>query len=234
MYAAFATEPERGASDHVAGDRKAEMTRGTVLGLFRNPAFLTATLSMAMWTFAVGGISFWVPEFLRRVAGLSTLAGASAMLGASTVINGILGTAIGGWIAQVWLRRNHRALYLMSAWSVLLTLPWGILLFFGPKSWAVPSLFAAEFFLFLSTGPLNTAIVNSVSAPVLRATSNLDQPAVYSSAGRYVFAADHRRDQRPQQSEHRPWRDLGDAGRVDGDSICRGALCAGAGARTSE
>jgi hypothetical protein len=34
----------------------------------------------------------------------------------------------------------------------------------------VPSLFAAEFFLFLNTGPLNTAIVNSVSAPV-RATA---------------------------------------------------------------
>ena len=34
----------------------------------------------------------------------------------------------------------------------------------------MPSLFAAEFFLFLNTGPLNTAIVNSVSAPV-RATA---------------------------------------------------------------
>jgi hypothetical protein len=37
-------------------------------------------------------------------------------------------------------------------------------------SWAVPALFLAEFFLFLNTGPLNTAIVNSVSAPV-RATA---------------------------------------------------------------
>jgi hypothetical protein len=35
---------------------------------------------------------------------------------------------------------------------------------------AIPALFAAEFFLFLNTGPLNTAIVNSVSAPV-RATA---------------------------------------------------------------
>jgi MFS transporter, Spinster family, sphingosine-1-phosphate transporter len=42
--------------------------------------------------------------------------------------------------------------------------------FFGPHAWAVPALFAAEFFLFLNTGPLNTAIVNSVSAPV-RATA---------------------------------------------------------------
>src|SRR6185437_1036943 len=89
---------------------------------------------------------------------------------ASTVINGIAGTLIGGWIAQMWLRRNHRALYLLSAWSVALTLPFGILLFFGPRAWAVPSLFAAEFFLFLNTGPLNTAIAYSGSAPV-RATA---------------------------------------------------------------
>jgi hypothetical protein len=49
-------------------------------------------------------------------------------------------------------------------------LPFGALIFFGPKAWTVPSLFVAEFFLFLNTGPLNTAIVNSVSAQV-RATA---------------------------------------------------------------
>jgi hypothetical protein len=53
---------------------------------------------------------------------------------------------------------------------VALTLPFGVLVFFGPSQWAVPALFAAEFFLFLNTGPLNAAIVNSVSGPV-RATA---------------------------------------------------------------
>jgi MFS transporter, Spinster family, sphingosine-1-phosphate transporter len=77
---------------------------------------------------------------------------------------------VGGWIAQRWLRTNHRALYLLSFWSVALTLPCGALVFFGPAGWNVPALFAAEFFLFLNTGPLNAAIVNAVSAPV-RATA---------------------------------------------------------------
>jgi hypothetical protein len=53
---------------------------------------------------------------------------------------------------------------------VVLTIPCGALVFFGPKAWTIPSLLAAEFFLFLNTGPLNAAIVNSVSAPV-RATA---------------------------------------------------------------
>jgi len=117
----------------------------------------------------MGGISNWIPEFLHNPVGMS-VAKASQLAGAATVIDGILGTAIGGWIAQRWLRRNHRALYLLSFWSVALTLPFGILLFFGPTRFAVPALLGAEFFLFLNTGPLNTAIINSVSAPV-RATA---------------------------------------------------------------
>jgi MFS family permease len=165
LYGWIGREPERGATDHILPG----LNRNTVLGLFTNPAFLTATFGLAMLTFAMGGISWWMPEFLRRSAGMS-VGTASLTVGATTVIDGIAGTLTGGWIAQVWLRRNHRALYLLSAWSVGLTLPFGILLFFGPRAWAVPSLFAAEFFLFLNTGPLNTAIVNSVAAPV-RATA---------------------------------------------------------------
>jgi hypothetical protein len=41
-----------------------------------------------------------------------------------------------------------------------------MMVFFGPRALLVPSILLAEFFLFLNTGPLNTAIVNSVSAQV--------------------------------------------------------------------
>jgi MFS family permease len=165
LYGLFAHEPERGASDHT----RPTINRNTFRGLVTNPAYLTATFGLAMLTFAMGGISAWVPEFLRRSAGLS-LGGASWTVSVITVIDGIAGTLIGGWIAQRWLRTNHRALYLLSFWSVALTLPCGILVFFGPAAWAVPALFAAEFFLFLNTGPLNAAIVNSVNGPI-RATA---------------------------------------------------------------
>jgi sugar phosphate permease len=140
-----------------------------VIGLFLNPAFLTATFGLATLTFAMGGISAWMPTFLYRFAGLS-VSGAGTMMGASLVVDGIAGTLVGGWLAQRWLKTNYRALYLLSFWSVALTLPCGLVLFFGPHAWAIPVLFVTEFFLFLNTGPLNAAIVNSVSAPV-RATA---------------------------------------------------------------
>ena len=165
LYWIFGREPQRGASDRV----KATADRSTFSGLFKNRAFLTATFGLAMLTFAMGGISNWIAVFLERFAGLTT-AQAGTWVGAITVIDGIAGTAVGGFIAQRWLKTNHKALYLLSFWSVVLTIPFGALVFFGPRSWALPSLFAAEFFLFLNTGPLNAAIVNSVSAPV-RATA---------------------------------------------------------------
>jgi MFS family permease len=165
LYSWMGREPERGASDHV----KETASRSTVLGLFSNPAFLTATFGLATLTFAMGGISAWMPTFLHRSAGLS-VGNAGLAVGAITVVDGIAGTLVGGWIAQRWLRTNEQALYLLSFWSVALTLPCGVMVFFGPKAWAIPALLVTEFFLFLNTGPLNAAIVNSVSAPV-RATA---------------------------------------------------------------
>ena len=165
LYLGWGKEPVRGSSDRL----RATTDRSTVFGLFKNAAFLTATLGLATLTFAMGGISAWMPTFLHRVAGMS-VANSSLTVGAITVVDGIAGTLTGGWIAQRWLRTNHRALYLLSFWSVVLTLPFGALVFFGPRTITVPALFLAEFFLFLNTGPLNTAIVNSVSAPV-RATA---------------------------------------------------------------
>jgi MFS transporter, Spinster family, sphingosine-1-phosphate transporter len=169
LYIFFGAEPVRGASDRV----KATVSRSTFGGLFTNGAFLTGTLGLATLTFAMGGISNWVPEFLRRTAGMST-GKASLVVSAITVVDGIAGTIVGGWVAQRWLRTNHRALYLVSFWSVALTLPFGVLLFFGPRAWAVPSLALAEFFLFTNTGPLNAAIVNSVSAPVRAAAISVN------------------------------------------------------------
>jgi MFS family permease len=165
LYGWLGVEPNRGASDHV----RATAGRSTVIGLFLNPAFLTATFGLATLTFAMGGISAWMPTFLYRFVGLS-VSGAGTMMGASLVVDGIAGTLVGGWLAQRWLKTNYRALYLLSFWSVALTLPCGLVLFFGPHAWAIPVLFVTEFFLFLNTGPLNAAIVNSVSAPV-RATA---------------------------------------------------------------
>ena len=161
LLAIFMREPKRGASEPLAPTAD----RATLAGLARNPAYWTATLGMAMMVFSLGGISVWMPTFLYR-HGHYSLAGASQLLGVITVVDGVAGTWLGGWLAQRWLRRNQAALYLLSAWSVALAAPFALLTFYGPRVAMVPSLALAEFLLFLNTGPLNAAIVNSVAAPV--------------------------------------------------------------------
>jgi predicted MFS family arabinose efflux permease len=161
----FVREPERGSADKLAQT----LDRTTIAGLAHNPAFWAATLGLAMWTFAVGGISTFLPTFFVRFGSMS-VAKAGTLSGGLTVIDGLLGTVVGGWIGQLWMRRNHRALYLLSAWGSILAIPFVALVLFGPPSMLFPGAFAAEFFLFLGTGPLNAAIVNSVAAPI-RATA---------------------------------------------------------------
>jgi MFS family permease len=179
-------EPRRGASDTgvnrllgEAIDAEIGEIRSPMLRLLdaiktvwrslgRNPPYLYATLGMAAITFSLGGISAWMPSFLQRSGFSPNTVGVT--LGAITAGAGLGGTAFGGWLAQMWLRSNHRALYLVSAWSALLTVPFGVLCFFGPRATMLPALGIAMFCIFLGTGPLNAAIVNAVPAAV-RATA---------------------------------------------------------------
>jgi len=179
-------EPRRGASDTGVNRRLDEAIDAEIVGirnpilrlvesietvgrtLGRNPPYLYATLGMAAITFSLGGISAWMPSFLQRSGFSPNTVGLT--LGGITAATGLGGTAIGGWLAQIWLRTNHRALYLISAWSALLTVPFGVLCFFGPRVTMLPALGIAMFCIFLGTGPLNAAIVNAVPAAV-RATA---------------------------------------------------------------
>jgi MFS family permease len=184
LYMPFGREPKRGACDRPdiqsplphPGPASVFARVGSLSDFFRrffellrNPAFLTATFGLAQITFALGGISAWVPTFLHRVNGLS-VANSSLVVAGITVVDGIAGTIAGGWIAQRWQRTDHRALYYVSFWSAALALPCGVLVFFGPRVTTIPALAAAEFFIFLNTGPLNAAIVNSVNG-MIRATA---------------------------------------------------------------
>jgi MFS family permease len=164
----FMKEPKRGATDQEAHGG-AKIAKESFVGLAKNAPYLYATLGMAMVVFSLGGISAWVPSFLQRAGGYSSSA-AGLIVGAVTVFGGLGGTAVGGWIAQQWLKTNKRALYLISAWSALLTVPPAVMCFFGPKWAMVPGLAVALFFIFLGNGPLNAAIVNSVSGTI-RATA---------------------------------------------------------------
>ena len=175
----FVKEPERGAADAKPDPGTREAVAHAV-SLVRNAPYMYATLGMAAITFSLGGISAWMPSFLQRSGFSPNTVGIT--LGAITAGAGLGGTACGGWMAQRWLRTNHRALYLISAWSAVATVPFGALCFFGPRAGMLPMLAGAIFCISLGTGPLNAAIVNAVPAAV-RATAIAIGVAADSCAG---------------------------------------------------
>src|SRR5260370_14725094 len=79
--------------------------RDTLKGLARNPAFLTATLGMAMMTFALGGLQGWMPTFLHRARGY-TLGQAGLLFVLSTMMNGLVASGVCGWSFDPFLRRS--------------------------------------------------------------------------------------------------------------------------------
>lgn len=161
----FLKEPERGQFDTL----KETPERGTVLGLAKNPAFLTATLGMAFMTYSLGGIQVWIPQFLYSERGYS-LEKANLMFGMIIVVDGILAALAGGWLGDYLLPRMKSSYYFVSAASMLLGIPVMIVALFNKGPMMIPAIGVAAFFLLLNTAPLNAAVINSVGAHI-RATA---------------------------------------------------------------
>lgn len=157
----FVPEPPRGRSDHF--DPSA--LRSTLSGLLVNPAFWTATLGLAMYTFAVGGLQVWIPTFLNRVRGVA-LVTADEIFGLIALANGIVAVMIGGWLGDRMLKRNHGAYYTFSGYAMFASVPFMVLAVYISGRAMFPIIFVAVFLLLLNTGPVNAAIVNSVDARI--------------------------------------------------------------------
>ncbi len=171
-------EPPLGQFD--APESKAK-DRDTLRSLIHNPAFLTATLGMAMMVFALGGLQVWMPTFLHRAHGYSLL-DANIIFGLSTIVNGLVASLAGGWISDWLLRRTSSAHYLVSAVSLGLGIPAMCVALFASGRTMVVGIFVAEFLLLLNTGPLNAAIIDSVG-PHVRAAALAASIFVYHLLG---------------------------------------------------
>ncbi|MBJ6723773.1 spinster family MFS transporter [Geomesophilobacter sediminis] len=142
--------------------------RSAYLDLFRNRSFVLNTLAMAAMTFAIGGLAQWLPSFLHRTHGLGVAKG-NTLFGAITVVSGILGTLIGGFLGDRQQQKSPSGYLQVSGWGFLIGTPFAVwALMASDLTACLTAIFVAEFFLFLNTGPLNTVIVN-VTPPSVRA-----------------------------------------------------------------
>jgi MFS transporter, Spinster family, sphingosine-1-phosphate transporter len=129
-----------------------------------------AVLGYAAYTFALGGLAFWMPAFLERVRGVPK-AQATVQFGAIVVATGLIGTLAGGWLGDRLLPKTRQAYLWVSGISTLAAAPFALVCIESASPtvyWS--AMVVAELLLFASTALVNTAIVNVV-APSVRATA---------------------------------------------------------------
>jgi MFS transporter, Spinster family, sphingosine-1-phosphate transporter len=162
LLALTVVDPPRGATEEDGASTVAAPLAATVQAFSRNSAYVGTVLGYAAYTFGLGGLAFWMPKYLEEVRGME-LSRANYVVGAVTVLAGLLGTFVGGYMGD-WLsqRLKHGQLWLCGISSVAAIAPtWLALAPVDPGSYLL-WFFVAEFLLFLSTGPVNVAIVNVV------------------------------------------------------------------------
>jgi MFS transporter, Spinster family, sphingosine-1-phosphate transporter len=168
-------EPVRGASEGVDTERlkaaeRASARREDYLGLMVNSSYLYSVLGMAAYTFAIGGMLVWIPNYLFSTRGFDQ-ARAGTILGVVTLGAAVLGMSAGGWIADRLARTKPQALFLVPAVAMFGSIPFVLAgLFTHAEPVIFAAIFAAEALMFVNTGPCNAIIANVVQ-PNLRAAA---------------------------------------------------------------
>lgn len=167
IWSLFMKDPPRGTAD-VGHATRGLPKLADYRHLMKIPSFLYNTAAMAAMTFAIGGMSFWMPDYLVKSRHLPD--SAKLTFGVLTAVAGLTATILGGITGDKLRKRFGGAYFLVSGIGILISAPFVMAILYVPFPYAWWFLFVALFFLFFNTGPSNTALANVVS-PRVRASA---------------------------------------------------------------
>ncbi len=175
-------EPARGVFDREEGqaDEEVESVQGhgkigknfwsIVRRLFRIPTYWVLLGALIFSFFTIGGTSVWLTTYLHRGFGLS-LTKAGSISGIVLVTSGLIGTVLGGWLADFMQRRRPEGRMFTCMLGFLIGAPLVLIAFFIHTLPLFIAVFVvAAISLNFCTGPLN-AVIQDVIAPGMRATA---------------------------------------------------------------
>jgi MFS family permease len=157
----------RVAAHHLEQESRRRSIRD-YLRLFRTRSYLVNCVAQTLMTFVTGGLGFWAAAYLRY-RNQSPDVGMT-IFGLITVVAGLVSTLLGGVIADKLRSRFAGSYFWVSGIGMLIACPFFIATLYIPFPAAWITMFLAIFFLFVNTGPSNTALAN-VSLPSVRATA---------------------------------------------------------------
>src|SRR5262249_35846201 len=141
---------------------------GDYVRLFRTRSYLINCIAQTLMTFVTGGLGFWAAEYLRYRDQSPDIG--MTIFGLITVVAGLTSTLLGGGIAGRLRSRFPGSYFWVSGIGMLIACPFFVATLYIPFPAAWVTMFVAIFFLFVNTGPSNTALAN-VSLPAVRATA---------------------------------------------------------------
>jgi len=164
-------EPLRGAAE-VGGPRVRHTRDASIrnmLRLLRIKTLRDAILSQTALFFVLGANAYWLPTLLTRRFDMN-VAEAGTLSGGVIVIGGLIGTLVGGWVAD-WRRKSSAradlevSIFGFVAGSVLIGLA-----LVAPAALFVPLFLLTVISVYIYTGPF-TAISQNVVLPSLRGSA---------------------------------------------------------------
>ena len=152
-------EPAHGQAEGVVTEKP---RAGDIWKLFRLSDYNMVIGGYTAYTFAMGAFAVWGPAFLQRVYDVPT-ADAGTFFGKVLVVAGLFGTFLGGLLATAWQKKNPAGYAWVLFLAVALATPAAGAAFLASNlrvsMWCLA---LAMFFVFLSTGPVNTLILETV------------------------------------------------------------------------
>lgn len=169
VLAMFVKDPPRGIHDGHT-DKAPQSLLAAYRDLVHNAPYILTVLGYGAYTFALGGLAFWMPAFLERSRGMPR-SQATVTFGMITLVTGFVGTFAGGWVGDFFLRWSKQSYLWVSGIATLMAAPLTYLAVSNPhRGIYLTGIVTAEILIFMSTGPVNSAIINAV-APGERATA---------------------------------------------------------------
>lgn len=163
-------DPPSGTADGVEAAGQRPHWRD-YLTLAKTPSYVLNTLGMTGMSFAIGGLAYWMPDYLEyRQAPPLFGVDARTVFGGITALSGLIATIAGGWAGDRLRSRFSGSYFLVSGAAMLVGFPMLLLITQSPFPLAWVYVFLAVFCLFFNTGPTNTVLAN-VTHPSVRATA---------------------------------------------------------------
>jgi MFS family permease len=165
IWCFFLKDPPRGLADQATVTFRPRFRDYMIL--LKTPSYILNTLGMTALAFAIGGIAFWMPDYIHRRDPSLSLATVNSVFGGITVVGGLAATLLGGMAGDKLRPRFPGSYFLVSSVAMFLGFPCCLMVVWMPFPLAWVFVFLAVFCLFFNTGPTNTILAN-VAHPAMR------------------------------------------------------------------